>query len=72
MLGSGTGDDPDGRRRLAPERTPHVFDLDVGRDGDLVAFVVEVRDSGRRVPELEALSDGSSHICPSRNRLNGQ
>lgn len=58
--------------RLASERVPHVLQLNVRRDGDLVAFVVEVSDSRGTIVELEALGERGSKVLPGGDGVNGQ
>ena len=64
--------DADRNGRLAGERVPHVLQLNVRRDGDLVAFMVEISDGRGTFVELEALGERGSKVLPGRDGLDGQ
>jgi hypothetical protein len=51
---------------------PHVLQLNVRRDGDLVALMVEISDRRRTIVELEALGKRGSKVLPGGDRVNGQ
>lgn len=64
--------DPHRNGRFAGERVPHVLQLNVRRDGDLVTLVVEVSDGRGTFVELEALGERGSKVWPRRDGLKGK